>query len=114
MLASTAAASVWIVVWACAPLSVPLRIASRSSRSWPSVACVGCAPAGRSPWRSVFRVSKAVWTAEEDPAAPGASAPVLDADPLVGVDPLVVDDEELDSDWMAAWTAPRSAWIWLI
>ena len=35
MLVQTAAVSVWIVVTACEPVSVPLLMAFRSSSTWP-------------------------------------------------------------------------------
>ena len=39
-----AASSFWMAVVAAVPVNVPLWIDSRSSWSWPTDACVGCAP----------------------------------------------------------------------
>jgi|SRR5580698_2342724 hypothetical protein len=68
MLESTAAASVWTCVTAVVPVSVPLRIASRSSSTAPIEACVGVEPLGVSFCRSVCSVCMAVWTADQVPA----------------------------------------------
>src|SRR5579883_1890388 len=113
MLASTAAASVWTWVWAWVPVSVPFRMASRSSRTCPTEACVGCAPDGVSLWRSFWSVCMAVWTADQPEEPLEVVLLVLDDDPVVDDDPVLDDELELDADWMADWTAWRSDWIWV-
>ena len=70
MLESTAAVSVWIVVTACEPVSVPFWMAFRSSWTWPIDAFVGCASLDRSLLRSDWSVWNADCTAEIEAVEP--------------------------------------------
>ena len=66
ILESTAVVSVCTCVTAAVPVSVPLRIASRSSSTAPVDSCVGVAPLGVSVCSADCRVCMAVWTADHD------------------------------------------------
>ena len=135
VLVSTAAVSVWTVVTACDPVSVPFWIASRSSWTWPTDACVGCELADRSLLRSDCSVWNADCTAAFGPVVVACLA-VEVAVPVARrgrccrpstssssreprgrrravVVVVVVPVPEVVADWIADWTAWRSDWIWL-
>jgi len=93
MLDNRAAASVCTFVTAALPLKVPFRIASRSSRTAPTEACVGCAPLGMSLLRSDCNVWRALCTVVvlDDPV----ELEVVDVEVEVEVDVVLEVDVEL-------------------